>query len=421
MKRIRTLHRTRYGKVILIFFGTLIALYLLLFTLWGNRLFTPLIEKSLSSSLNAPITVQEFVLTRNRFHLLFQDNLGNTLSTQGGFSLLTLRMYAHYRLEGFQYGGFNPLKKPFKTEGSLSGGIASFNIYGNAVLLNGHMIYKLELRRFSLSTVDMQLTDIAYEPLMQLLHYPCETDTTLTGLIALKGFDRRDVSGTIQLRSKTTRFKHLPIAEDSNDSTTLKSLLSDQNGRVRPFKSDVTMDLLLSNTAILEQFVGIPLEGKSKFHATLKGDEKHLRLHSTSDLAGGTATLVVDIPALEPSSVIFDLKHADAEQTFTLFALPSPIKGELSAYAELNTTQGKMQIKVIKGSSIPEIFKQHYLITQPLIHFDAMINADLSKNGVHYRAAFKSDLSRMEIDNTTTHERMLYDLLKTLPNGSSHR
>lgn len=421
MTQITPFHRTRYGKFVLIFFETLVVLYLLLFTLWGNRLLVPVIEKSLTSALSTPITVQEFVLTRNRFHLLFQDQLGNTVSTQGGFSLLTLRMYAHYRIEGFQHGGFNPLSKPFKTEGSMSGGIASFNIHGNGTILDGNIIYKLELHRFSLATLDMELNKIAYAPLMELLHYPSNTDTTITGTIALNGFDRRDVGGKVYLTTHTKHFSPTPIMEDSNKSVTLKSLLADPNGLVKPFHIDVETSLSLDHAGILEQFVGMPLGGRVNAKATIKGDEKHLRLSAASDVARSDATLLIEIPKLEPSSIIFDLKHADAEKAFALFALPSPIKGELSAYAELNTTQGKLQINVTKATTVPEVFKEHYHITQPLIHFDAAINADMSKKGVHYRAMFTSDLSRMEIDNTTTHDQMLHDLLQTFPNGSAHR
>ena len=105
-------------------------------------------------------------------------------------------------------------------------------------------------------------------------------------------------------------------------------------------------------------------------------------------------------------------------------SFPSPTKADLNGPPNLAaqyTTQGKLQINVTKGLTVPEVFKEHYRITQPLIHFNAAINADLSKKGVHCHAAFKSDLTRMEIDNTTTHDLMLHDLLQTLPNGSVHR
>lgn len=421
MKHLQNFHRTPFGKIVLSLLGVLFALYLLLFTPWGNRLMVPVIEKSLSTAFDTSISVEEFALTRNRFHLLFQDEFGNTLSTQGGFSLLTLRMYAHYRIEGFQYGGFNPITKAFKTEGSLNGGIASFTIHGNGTILDGNLVYQIELHRFSLATFDLKLDKIAYDPIMQLLDYPSHTDTTLSGEVTLNGFDRRDVSGTVHLRSQTKQFTHTPIIEDSNSSFTLKSLLADQNGHVKAFHTDVELNVSLEHAGILEQFVGIPLAGALNAQGSIKGDEKLLRLHATSDVAQSDATIVIEIPDLEPSSIVFDLKHANAQQTFALFALPSPITGELSAYSELNTTTGKLQINILKGATVPDVLREHYHITQPLIHFDAAVNADLSKKGVHYKGTLKSDLSRLEIDNTTTRDQMLRDLLKSIPNGSVHR
>jgi hypothetical protein len=415
MKRLRNFHRTQIGIILLSFVGFILTVLLLLFTPWGNRVSEPLLEKSLSSALNTPIHVEEFSLTYKRFHLLFQDGYGNTLSTQGGFSLLTLRMYAHYRIECFAPEGFNPLATPLKTEGSLSGGIASFNIHGTSAVFGGDVLYKIELHRFHLSTLDLKVTKIAYEPLMKLLKYPSNTDTTITGDIALRGFDRRDIEGNIHLYSQTHRLTSTPFSEDSNETVTLKSLLEDKYGHVKPFNINVRLDASLEHAGILEPFVGIPLAGAINANGSIKGDDKLLRLHASSDVAQSDTTFNLIIPKLEPSSIHFDLKHADAEQTFKLFALLSPITGKLSAYADLNTTGGKLQISILEGSTIPSVLKQHYQITQPFIRFNADVTADLSKKGVHYRAAFKSNITRLEIDNTTTHEQMLRELLHSLP------
>jgi hypothetical protein len=197
------------------------AIAFVLFSSWGNRLIAPTVEKSLTSSLSTPITIQEFTLKHNRFHLLFQDLRGNTFSIQGGFSLLTLRMYAHYRLECFQSGGFNPLPAPLKTEGSLSGGISSFTIHGDGTLFGGDLLYKIELHRFHLSSLNLKITKIAYEPLMNFLKYPSNTDTTISGEVALRGFDRRDIDGDITFHTQTDRLTPTSISEDDNESLIL--------------------------------------------------------------------------------------------------------------------------------------------------------------------------------------------------------
>ncbi|HLD23246.1 MAG TPA: hypothetical protein VJA83_04830 [Sulfuricurvum sp.] len=415
MKRIRNFHRTVIGRGLLFILGFIAILALLLFTPVGNRLMSPIVERSLSSALSTPINLQEFSLTHNRFQLLFQDDFGNTLSTQGGFSLLTLRMYAHYRVECFHGNGFNPMPEAFKTEGSLSGGISSFTIHGTGDIFGGNFLYQTELHRFHLASLHLKMDAIGYESLLRLLGYPSKTDTLLSGEINLKGFDQRDVEGDILLSTHTDHFTPTPIMEDSNESFTLKSLLADGYGRVKPFHVKIILDASLEHAGILEQFVGIPLAGAIHVKGRVEGDEKLLRLRASSDVAQSDTSITVLIPDLEPSSITFDLKGGDAEQTFKLFALPSPIKGEISAYADLNTTGGKLQISILEGSTIPSVLKQHYQITQPLIRFNADVNADLSPKGVNYRAAFTSDLSRMEIDNTTAHDQMLRELLKSFP------
>lgn len=414
MKRLAFLHRTLVGKTLLSFLGSAVILSLFLFTPWGNRLMTPIFEKALSSVLSAPVTLREFSLRHNRFHILAQDSYGNTLSTQGGYSLLTLRLYAHYRMECFHQGGMNPVSTAFKTDGALSGGIAAFNIRGNGSILGGNALYQIELHRFHLAIVELKLHNIAYEPLLHLLKYPSLSDTVVSGEISLRGFDRRDVEGNIVLTSQTHRFTPTPIQEDTNESFDLKSLLTDKYGRIKPFNVNINLDASLAHAGILEQFVGIPLGGAIALKSTLIGNEKLLRLKAHTEVARSDTSIDVTIPDLEPSSIQFDFKHADMERTFTLFALNAPISGQGDVYGELNTSGGNLTITITKGATIPKVLLKEYQITQPLIHFDANLHANLNKRGVHYQAAFKSDLSRLEIDNTTTHDQMLRELLKTL-------
>lgn len=414
MKRIRYFYHTQIGKIFLSILGVILAAAAVIFSPWGNRIAAPLVEKSLTSAFSTPITLQEYVLTPKQFHLLFQDQYGNTFSTQGGFSLLTLRVYAHYRLSCFLHGGINPLLSPFKTEGSLSGGISSFLIQGNGDMFGGDLIYKIELHRFHLASLNLKADKIFYEPLMQLLKYPSDTDTLITGEINLNGFDQRYVEGSILLNSKTRRFNPTPIAEESNESVTLKSLLADKYGDVKPFTVNITIDGSLDHAGILEQFVGIPLAGPLKLNATLTGDQKLLRLKARSDVARSDSSISLSSADLEPAQFTFDCKHADLEQTFRLFALNAPITGSGDLYGELNTTGGNVNVIINKATTVPKVLLQEYQITQPLIHFNAEVHADLSGKGVHYKGTFKSDLSRMEIDNTTTHDQMLRDLLKSL-------
>ncbi len=414
MKRVRNFHRTLPGRLLLSLLGILFVIALILFTPVGNRMMTPVINLSLTSVLSTPTTVQEFTLTPNRFRLLFQDDRGNTFSTQGGFSLLTLRMYAYYRLECFQSGGINPISTPLKMEGSLNGGISSLLIQGNATIWGGELLYKTELHHFQLASVDLKIDAIEYEALMHFLEYPSDTDTTLTGEVSLRGFDRRDVEGDISLTTQTHRLTSTPTNEENNESFNLKSLLADNEGVIKAFHVNVLLSASLEHAGILEPFVGLPLSTPLELNATLKGDKSFLRFKTRTSVAKSDTSMTLEISELEPSRLLLDLRHADVEQTFALFSLPAPIKGKVDGSGEFNATNGELELILMQAVTVPTILRKEYQITQPLIHFNANITATANPKGVHYRAAFKSDLNRLEIDNTTTHDQMLRELLKSL-------
>lgn len=415
MNLLRRFIRSLTAKILLGVFGTAAFVYVLMFTPWGNRATQPLLEKALSSGLSTPIHVREFSLTHKHFHLIFQDSFGNTLSTQGGFSLLTLRLYAHYRLECLDEKGINFLESPFNTTGALSGGIASLIIQGDASLFEGKVTYKTELRRFHLSSLESKIDKIAYMPLMHFLDYPSDTKSYISGDIELKGLDRNAVFGNISLVSKTDTFTPTKIVKsDDNDSFELRTLFTDDSGEVSPFTLNVDLNADIEHAGILEQFVGISLSGPLKAKGNLSGDEKRLVLKTFSDIAQSDSKFTVTLDDFELSSLILDVKNSNIQECFKLFGLPAPIHGLFSAYAEFNATQGVAYVAISKATTQPKIMKQHYQITQTPLRFDATIDANITEKGVHYRGALRSNLVRLEIDKTTGHDQMLRELLKTL-------
>ena len=109
------------------------------------------------------------------------------------------------------------------------------------------------------------------------------------------------------------------------------------------------------------------------------------------------------------------MQHADAATLFHIFAQKSPIEGSVSLVAESNITKTTANLSVSNGLTHPEIFKSVYHLTQPKSRFSASLAADITSKAIHYRGNYASDLVRLNIDNTTTHDSMLHDLLKAIP------
>lgn len=413
--RLKKAHRTRAGKVFIAVFSLLLALYLLLFTPWGNLALKPLLEARLSSLANTEITISELKLRPNKFHLTCGDRKSDLLNMHGGFSLLTLRMYGHYNLYLAQNGTLNPLSFEWRTSGALSGGIAAFDIMGRAVLEKGEAQYHMQLHRFKLSIIDLKTDALPAVPFVRRFDYPFDADTLLYVKLHLSGIDKRDIAGDIFLKTRTKRFAPTAIVqEDSNESFSLRKLLADKDNSVKPFKIDLTADISLDEAGIIEQFAGRPLRGNADLNGVIRGDEHRLIFHAHSSLAHSTTGATVTFDDLEPSQISIHARHADIAPLFHFLALNAPLEGNLNADADLKSKGGKASVEFLNASTVPKILKEDYNLTQPAVRFNASIIADMTSKEVHYRGTLKSDLSRMEIDSTTTHDQMLRDLLKMI-------
>lgn len=414
MRYLRTFRSSTTFQLMLIVISGIGVLYQLLFSPWGNRLLSPVIESILSSTFSAPVSVEDFSLTTKRFVILLRDGEGNSISTQGGYSLLTLRLYAHYRIDYRQKGGINTTGIPLTADGSLSGGISAFDIRGNLHAFRGDALYKVQLRRFKLSSLHAELNRIAYADLLRHFEYPSSSDTLLWGTIDLNGFERRAVKGFIHLVAQTERFTPTDIRPDEeSEPFDLRSLLADEYGRVKAFDVNVTLKASVDHAGILEQFAGTHLAGPVALQAALSGDEKRLELRARSPLAQSDTTLFILASDLEAERIEVRVRHADIPLLFDLFTLPSPLTGKADAHGVFTVQGGKLSLSLSDAATLPDVLKREYNLTQPSIRFDGSIDADLSETGVRYRGRFDSDLKRIEFADSPPHETMLRELLKT--------
>ncbi len=414
MKYLHALRISMTYRIVLFVLSAAGVVYLLLFSPPGNRILAPAIEKALSSALSTPVVIDDFTLTHNRFELLIQDEERNALSLQGGFSLITLRLYAHYRIDAPRAGGINPARTPFRAEGLLNGGIAAFDIRGTLRALGGEALYPVQLHRFKPATLHAELNRLSYEELLCFMDYPSSTDTRLSGVIDLRGFDRRNVTGYIRLNADTGRFEPTPILEqDDNASFDLLSLLADSRGRIKPFDLNVTLDASLNHAGILEQFAGLHLSGPATLSATLVGNHERLLLDATGKAARSDLSLTLDILKLHPEQLRFRIEHADIEHLFQLFSLPAPMSGRADASGNFMPQWGNLTLSLSDAKTHPAVLRSDYNLTQPPLSFDAELSADFDGKGVRYRGGFVSDLQRLDFNGSAPHDEMLRELLKT--------
>jgi hypothetical protein len=405
----------RYGlKILLSTLALAAILYLLLFTYLGNTIAKPLLEKKLTSVLDTPITIDNLLVNHNTLALSFHDSMKNTVQIQGKFSLITLTLHAFYQADLSHTGGLNTFNLPIKTSGFINGGYGTMQIEGSVNMFEGNIQYRTQLSRFHLKNLHVFLNRINYQNLMQWLEYPHQSSTILNGELDLHGLDRRDIQGDVTLRTQTKKFSPSKIIDD-NSSFDFLSLFTDYQGKIQPFRLNLTLNASVDELGILEQFAMIPLRGSANLNSTLQGDQDRLVLDARSTLAKSSTHARVHWKRLLPSYIYVNVEHADASALFHLFSKISPIEGSVSLVAESTISKTKANLTVRNGITHPDIFKNVYHLTQPQSSFNTALSADITPKAIHYRGTFASDLVRLNMDNTTTHESMLHDLLKAIP------
>jgi hypothetical protein len=389
-------------------------LYVLLFTSFGNNTFKPLIQKKLTTVFNTPITIDTFVLSRNALSLTLHDNSTNTVNIQGQFSLITLNFHALYHAKMLNNGGLNTFGTPLQTSGSLNGGYKRTMVQGSANLFDGEIKYRAQLNRFNLSDLHLLLMNIKYQNLMQWLEYPHHSSTLLAGEVDLHGLNRRDIKGDVRLNTHTQNFVPSKLMDD-NSSFDFLSLFTDDEGKIQPFHLNLSLNTSVDELGILEQFAMIPLRGNANLSAVLLGDQERLVLDAHSNIAKSSTRARLHWKRLRPSYIYLNTEHADVSTLFDLFSLPAAIEGSIHLNAESTITKTAVKLSVTNGLTHPDILKRDYHLTQPKTRFTANISAQALPKVIHYQGSFKSDLAQIHIDDTTTHESMLRDLLKAIP------
>lgn len=400
--------------VIVFIIALIISLYTLVFTPWGNRQIAPIVQNQLESVLGQPVTLTTFKLTLSHFELALSDKTNNHARIEGSYLLLPPYIDARYDGNLSTSEGINIARFPMEFKGSIKGSYYHLALHGTAHLFSGDMTYDSMLLMMKPNTLALTVHDLHYQDLMDALEYPHESDTIVNGNVNIKGIVRRDINATGEIIASTHRFKASKIMEDDNESVDFWSLIADKNGKIAPFKINANIKAQVDELGILEQFVSYPLRTSATLHAKIEGSQHHLTLNADATAAKGKLTTALTLHKLQPQELRLEAKALDAASLFSLLSLPQPFTGQLEGSVLSDFKNSTVKITATKAQSNPEVLKQHYHITQPLIHFNSNVTIHLTPNSTHTSGRFVSDLEDLHFDGSPTHEQMLQELLNQI-------
>jgi hypothetical protein len=403
---------TPFSLFLLIVVASVAALYATLFTPFGNSKLTPWIEKKLSDTLGNPLHVTTFVLTLDTFELNAIDTHSNLLQTSGEYNLFPPSIDGRYHL--CFPTTFNILKTPLETNGTLKGAYHKLLLDGNGALFNGQIDYNATLSFLKLRTFGTVIHHLDYQSLMDYLEYPHQSNTTIDGNLIVSGIHKRNIVANGTIIAHTEHFKPSTLMPDDNESFDFWALLADKNGKIAPFKINADINASMNELGMLEQFVSYPLRTGATAHLSVQGSEHQLNVNVDAQAARGNTHATLELIKLKPKHLIVDAKKMDASSLFALLCLPPPLEATLSGTLDSNFTDTSLTLDIAKAQTNPAVLKQHYHITQPLIHFNSTVKMKITPNSTYTSGTFKSDLEDLRFEGSPTHDAMLRELLNQI-------
>lgn len=395
-----------YTKALISLVAFLTTLWVILFSPLGNKAASAMIEHYMTKEHN--ITLESFKLTHNSYNIVLKNaQISANIDAQ----------YSFFRLKS--YGNF---KTTLKNNDQTVDGYGNFsispkiiNLSGTLELFDGTAEIGARLRFLKLARAKIAIKDIDYNKMMSFLDIPSNTDTTLSLNIDVKSNKSNSIVLFADLKTSTESFNHTKIYDtDNNKDSSLRELLADSNGNIRAFMIDAVINLDIAHIGILEQFAGLELQGGINSNIKIDGDVEKITINSDTKVANSTISADIDMRFLKLDSIKLDAKNLDISELFYLFSMPSPIDGNLDISARANTDSIATSIDIKRASTNPAILTKHYQIRQPKIDFNAHIDAKTSNNKTLYNLSFASNLSRFEIKNSSSNDKIVQNLLESI-------
>jgi hypothetical protein len=409
------IHRDRIAPTtlfILIIGAIFAVIYVGLFTPFGNSKLSSYIEEKLSSQLGCPVTVTEFNLTPKALTFTAIDEHDNRIQLKSRLQLFPPSMNGNYSLNFPSH--MNPLETPLQSVGNITGGYHVMNLLGNATIFKGNINYNITLASLKARDAQLSIHHLDYSKLMKYLDYPHKSDTVVEGNLTIAGIDTRNIIAQGILNAKTRYFTPSPLKPDDNESTDFWELLADKNGKIRPFTIDASLDMYVNELGILEQFVSYPLRTPASAHLEMRGSQHALTTNATARIAKGDVKATLALHKLKPHKLNATLHSIDASKLFSLLSLAPPIGGKINGSITSDFTNATFDMNIKKGQTNPSVFKKHYGLTQPLIHFNADLSTQITPNTTKTNGVVTSDLGSLVIEGSPMHDVMIRELLRQI-------
>lgn len=412
-----------------------VALYIVVFTSFGNALLKPMVESKINEQTKLQSRLSTFSLSMSDFEIVLEINENNKVELKGIYSLFSQTFDVLYNINLQNLQTLKSLTKTqlrgdFLTNGNVKGDIAFMKIDGKSSVAKSNTSYHVELSELNPTAI---IANIKGAKLSALLYMSSQNPYAAADIdmdINFRDITPHKMDGEVVLVSKNGKIDPKYMLSDFNVTIPKTSfsmnldaklkgddigykyaLLSnlfkiDSSGSIvpQPLKADLKYSLNVENLEVLKPITKADIRGAFKLNGDVKGTKEKLLVSGISDLASSDTVFEAVLKEFSPASIKAKIVNLDIAKLLYMLKQPHYSDGLFSMEADISDASvenlsGSVATTITKGVLDSKYLSKTYKFasSMPKTTFGSTTTTMLKNAVADSRVDFNSNIADLDI------------------------
>jgi len=413
------------------------AVYVVLFTPFGNSLLQPVIEKKIIEQTKLESKLTSFALNMSSFAIVLELDKNNIIYLSGNYSLFSQAFNVAYRvklekLESLKSLTNAPLRGSLFTEGVVKGTLAFIEVDGKSSVAKSDTSYHVELKDFNPTSIIAKVKEADLATLLFMGGEKAYAQATLNLTLNFKNIVPHALDGDVLLETKNgkidtklmakefalkipnTEFSMKLDAKLKGDDVDYSYLLSSNLAKItssgkiipEPLDTDIKYSIDVKELALFKPMTGADIRGAMKLSGKVKGGKSQMLVDGVTDFAGSDTSFKMTLKDFAPQKMNLKMKDLQLENLLYMINQPHYADGTLSLDVDISDAKVGNLKGVVKAGIENGVVDSKYLTEafefkppMPGTSFKLASFTKLNGDFVDTKLNLISSLANLDIEN----------------------
>ena len=414
--------------------ATLLAVYVLAFTGFGNSLIKPVIENKIKQQTKLDSKLKVFSLSMSDFQIVLQLNKNNTIKAEGTYSIFSKSFDVKYSVDLQELKTLQPLtamqlQDSFFTDGTVKGDDKLFTVLGKSDVAKSKTDYKVVIKDFNPSSIIAKVKKADLRALLHMLNQKSYASADVNLNVNFKNITPHKLDGDILLITKNGKLNAKVMKKDFNvtipatnfamnldaklkgDDVDYNYILNSNLAKItsggkivpEPLKVDAKYALHVKELALFKPITSADIRGKLNLNGTVHGNKEKMVIKGKSDLASSNTTFLAMLHNFAPKSVEADIKDLKLQELLYMVKQPHYADALFTMNAKITNADPKNLHGIVKSHITNGVVDSRYVTKaykfkspMPRTTFNAVTYTTLNKNLIDTKVKLVSNLANFD-------------------------